>query len=165
MAPSPRARELAERFERTVAAFARVLDELTEEEWRLVCPDEQRTVGVLARHVAFAIPFQLAVFREIAAGRQRATIGWAELAAMNARHAEEWADCARDEVLALLQEYGALAAEEVRAFSDAQLARAGTYVTEVTRPWTLDRWIERVLIGHVSGHQASIEAALAAAHR
>ena len=157
---SERARALAEQFERAVAEFSGVVEGLSDEQWRALCANEERTVGVLARHVA-AIPFEMAVFREIAAGRQPPTVTRAQLAEMNAGDAEHWAECAKDETLALLRDNAAVAAAEVRRLSDEQLARSGKYVEELPGAWTVDQWIERILIGHVSGHLGSIRAALA----
>ncbi len=158
---SERARALAEQFERAIVEFIGVVEGLSDEQWRTLCTNEERTVGVLARHVAVAIPFEMVVFREIAAGRQPTTTTRAQLAEMNAGHAEQWAECAKDETLALLRDNAAVAAAEVQQLSAEQLARAGKYVEELPGAWTVDQWIERILIGHVSGHLQSIRAALA----
>jgi hypothetical protein len=158
---SERARALAEQFERAIGEFIDVVEGLSDEQWRTLCTNEARTVGVLARHVAAGIPFEMAVFREIAAGRQPSTITRAQLAEMNAGDAERWARCAKDETLALLRDNAALAATEVRRLSDEQLARTGKYVEEIPGAWTVEQWVERVLTGHVSGHLQSIRMALA----
>jgi hypothetical protein len=73
----------------------------------------------------------MAVFRELAAGRQPGTITRAGLAEMNAADAAAWADCDRDETLALLRDYADTAAAEVRGWDDAQLARQGVYVVSI----------------------------------
>ena len=158
---SERARALAEQFERAVAEFSGVVEGLSDEQWRTLCASEERAVGVLARHVAVAIPFEMVVFREIAAGRQPTTITRAHLAEMNAEDAELWAECTKDETLALLRGNAAVAAAEVRRLSDEQLTREGKYVEEIPGAWTVDQWIERILISHVSGHLECILAALA----
>lgn len=160
---SERAHELADRFERAVEEFIGVVDGLSERQWRLRCPDEERAVGVVARHVAKGIPFEMDVFRRIAAGERPATITRAQLDAMNARDAAAWADCSNEETVALLREYAAAAAAEVRGWDAAQLGRSGKYVAELPEPWTVEQWVERILIGHVAGHLGSIRAALAQA--
>ena len=158
-----RAAVLVERFEQAVAEFIGVVQGLTEEQWRRRCPDEERSVDVVARHVAKGIPYEMDVFRAIAAGRQPVTTTRAALAEMNAEDAEEWAGCGRDETVALLRDYAAAAAAEVRGWDDAQLARSGLYVEDLGEPWTVEQWIERILIGHIQGHLRSIRAALAPA--
>jgi hypothetical protein len=155
-----RSAALAQQFEQAVAEFASLVEGLTDEQWRRRCPDEERPVGVVARHVAKGIPFEMDVFRVIADGRQPATTTRAALGEMNAADADAWADCDRTETLALLRDYAASAAAEVRTWDDAQFARSGFYVEELSEPWTIEQWIERILIGHVHGHLRSIRAAL-----
>lgn len=150
---------LAERFEQAVAEFERVVAGLSEAQWRTFCPEEGRTVDVLARHVATGIPFEMDVFREIAAGWQPGTIARAGLAEMNAADAAAWADCDREETLGLPRDYAAAAAE-VRAWDDAQFARSGIYVADIGEPWTVEQWVERILIGHIHGHLRSIRTVL-----
>jgi hypothetical protein len=159
---SERAEELAGRFERAIEEFVGVVAGLSAQQWRLRCRDEERSVGVVARHVAKGIPFEMAVFRQIAAGERPATITRAQLDAMNARDAAAWTGSSKEETVALLREYAAAAASEVRGWSDAQLGRSGKYLEELPEAWTVDAWIERILIGHVTGHLGSVRAALAA---
>jgi hypothetical protein len=156
-----RSEELARRLEDAVATFLNTVEGLPEADWHTMCPNEQRTVGVLARHVAAAIPFEMRVFREIAAGRQPATITTAWLAEVNAADADAWAASDRDETLRLLRANAADAAREVRRLGDAQLALTGRYVDEMGDR-TLDAWLDGMLVGHVLEHLESIRAALPA---
>jgi hypothetical protein len=156
-----RTAELAGQFEQAVAEFCDAISGLSDAQWRALCPNEERSVGVLARHVAKAIPFEMDVFREIAAGRQPATITRAGLAEMNAADAEGWADCDKEETLVLLRDYAEAAAAEVRGWDDAQLSRQGVYVEDIGEPWTIEQWIERILIGHIHSHWRSIRERLA----
>ncbi len=158
---SERAQQLADQFEQSVAAFIGVVEGLSDEQWRTLCSNEERSVAVLTRNVAFGISFEMDVFREIAAGRQPRTVTRQDLADMNARDAEEWNECSKDETLALMRANAEAAATEVRQLSDEQLGRAGKYVEEIPNLWTVDQWIERILIGHVYGHLQSIQTALA----
>lgn len=156
-----RAAILAEQIERAVAGFSAELTGLSEEQWRTFCPNEGRSVGVVARHVAKGIPFEMDHFRIIAAGHQSPIHTMAENVAMNAADAEAWADCTKDDTLALLQEYAAAAAAEVRQWDDQQLARTGKYYEGGPEDRTVAQWIERTLIGHINDHLQSIRASLA----
>lgn len=155
-----RAKVLADMFEQAVDEFVSTVEGLSAEQWRMLCPDEERSVGVLTRHVAAAIPFEMTVFREIAGGQQPATITSGQLAEMNARDAEDWEDCTKDETLALLRGNAAEAAAELRHLSEEQLGRTGSYIAELPA-WTLQQWLERILIGHINGHHNSIRTAVA----
>jgi hypothetical protein len=158
---SERAHALAEQFEQAVVEFLSVVDGLSDAQWRVQCPTEERSVAVITRHVAFGIHFEMDVFRELAAGRQPATITRADLATMNAAHAVEWADCSKHDTLTHMRNFAAAAAAEVRQLRDAQLARAGKYIDEIPEAWTVDQWIERILIGHVDSHLQDVHAAVA----
>jgi hypothetical protein len=48
----------------------------------------------------------------------------------------------------------------VRQLSEDQLAISGKYITDIPDAWTVEQWIERVLIGHVRGHLESVRAVL-----
>jgi hypothetical protein len=155
-----RARVLAETFEQAVSEFISTVEGLSEEQWQMMCPNEERSIGVLTRHVASGITFEMHVFRKIAAGRRTDTVSEAGLAEMNARDAEEWKDAPKDETLTLLRGNAAAAAEEVRQLSEEQLALGGRYITDIPDAWTVEQWIERLLIGHVRDHLESIRAVL-----
>jgi len=153
-----RSTALAERFERAVAEFIETVEGMSVTQWQMLCPNEERSVGVLTRHVAAGIPFEMTVFSQIAGGHQPETISRADLAEVNARDATAWADIPKDDTLALLRSNAAAAASEVRELTDEQLARSGKYIVELPENWTVEQWLERVLIGHVYGHLESIRA-------
>ena len=156
-----RAIALVAQIEQAVAEFNGARAGLSEEQWGILRPNEARSVGVVARHVAKGIPFEMACFREIAAGHKPTILTIANNTAMNAADTEEWASCTKDETLALLHEYAAAAVAEVRQWDDRQLSRAGKYYEGGAEDRTVDQWIERTLIGHIHGHLQSIRAALA----
>lgn len=56
------AADLAERFERAVAACIQVVEGLSEAQWRRHCPAEQCSVAALTRHFAGAIPWEMRAF-------------------------------------------------------------------------------------------------------
>lgn len=157
-----RSHAIAEQFDQAVAEFIGVVEPLTIDQWRTLCPNEERSIAVLSRHVARAIPFQMSVFNAFASGEQPATIGMEELADINAADAIAWADSDRDETIALLRANAATATAWVRSLSDDDLARTDRYITDLPNPWTLRRWLERIFVGHIHGHLDSIHAALGA---
>jgi len=76
----------------------------------------------------------------------------------NARHAFEFADTTKAEVLRVLEESGRQIVLDLRSFSDEMLDRAQELPSG---KMTVQQRIERVLIGHITGHQGSIEATIA----
>lgn len=154
---SPHAEALAHRFEETNADFMRFVTGLTDGEWSRHCPNEERTVASLAAHVAGAYLFEMRAFQGIADDQPLPVVQKEWLDRVNAENGAKNARVERDEVLRSLEENAAKAADWVRGLKDEQLERTGAYIDWVP-PMSLERWIERVLIGHILGHRASIEA-------
>lgn len=154
---SPRAKALAQRFEETNADFMRFMDGLTDEEWARHCPNEERSVAALGAHVAGAYLFEIRAFQGIAENQPQPAVEKEWLDRLNAENGAKNIRAGRDVVLGALEENGARAAEWVRGLTDEQLGRVGAYIAWVP-PMSLERWIEQVLIGHIRGHRASIEA-------
>jgi hypothetical protein len=77
---------------------------------------------------------------------------------VNAKHANEYADTTKLEVLALLRNSGEQIAKDLRAIPDEKLDKARELPSG---KMTVEQRIERVLIGHITGHQGSIEATIA----
>jgi hypothetical protein len=77
---------------------------------------------------------------------------------VNKRHANEFADTTKAEVLRLLRDSGRQIAADLRKIPDEKLDMA----REVpSGKMTVQDRIERVLIGHITGHQGSIQATIA----
>lgn len=157
MAASARAEALAQQFEQANAEFLRVILALSEEQWRAFCPDEGRNVAALARHIASSIAIEARAFQSLAGGEPVTAWTWEQLDEVNAAQGRNQADCARDEVVELARRNGSEAVAFVRGLTDAELARTGAYIVGLPN-WTVDLWIEQVLIGHIRGHLASIQA-------
>lgn len=155
----PRALELATRFEQMHQEFTAELEGLTDEQWRTFCPGEERTVAALAHHIAWGYGVESGAFRAMAEGREAHAWARSALNQVNAEHAEQYADAPRDETMDLLQRSGEDAAAFVRALTAEQLQRRGDYV-ESYPTMTVDQWVERVLIGHITVHLRSIRATL-----
>ncbi len=157
---SKRAQELADRFERVAERFASVVEGLDAVQWRAWCPNEERTVAALARHVAMGYEVEIEAFQALADGQPGPTWTRARLAEVNAEDGRQFAACDQEETVRLLRASASRVASVVRSLSDGQLARRGVYVVELP-DLTVDEWIERVLIGHPEAHLCSIRAALA----
>ncbi|HEY7032525.1 MAG TPA: DinB family protein [Thermomicrobiales bacterium] len=156
---SARAETLARQFEDAHQELLTLAESLTDDQWRTHVPAEQCTVAALVHHVAVAYPFEIRAFTAIANGAPRAPLTWETLAHLNAEDAGVHADCDRTETLALLTRNATQAAAAVRSFTDDQLARSGAYL-EGMPALTVDQWLRHVLVGHITGHLASIRAVI-----
>lgn len=157
-----RSHRLAEQFEEAHRSFVRLVESLDDEQWRRVGrnypkrlndEDEGRPVGVIAHHVAVTGPKLLGRIQDLLQGRPSSPVD----VQANARHAAEHADVTREEVLRLLRERGPEIADAIRAIPDDQL---GVTRDTAVGPMSVEQRLERVLIGHITGHRGSIEAAI-----
>ena len=161
-----RSERLADQFEAAHERFIRVVESLTNDQWRMRGrntpgmrindEDEARPLGVVAHHVA--------VNEQVIMGRIQAVLSDAptqplDFKEINARHAFEYADTTKEQVVSLLRDSGRQIAKDLRAIPDDRLDKARELPSGGTM--TVQQRIERVLIGHIQGHQGSIEATIA----
>jgi hypothetical protein len=159
-----RSGRLADQFEVAQESFIRLIESLTVEHWRMRGKntpdvrindeDESRTVGVIAHHVAANQDWIMNRIKAILEDRPTPPVDFNEI---NARHANEHAHATRAEVLALLRDSKPRIADDVRSIPDDQLDKERQLPSGTM---TVQQRIERVLIGHMRSHQASIEATI-----
>jgi hypothetical protein len=160
-----RSGRLADQFEAANEGFIRVVESLTSEQWRMRGrntpgqrindEDEARPLGVVAHHVAVN---QKVIMGRIQTVLRDAPTPPVDFKEANARHAFEYADVAKAEVVGLLRDSGRQIAKDIRAIPDEKLDTARELPSG---KMTVEQRIERVLIGHITGHQGSIEATIA----
>lgn len=151
-----RSSELAQRFAVLNQTLIGIVEGCSPVQWQALCPDEERTVGVLAHHVGTSYPFLINLARAAALGRPGSSLNTAIINQTNAEHARAHAHAGKDETLTLLRSNGAEAVEIIRSFSDEQLDRVLTGDV----PVTTQQVIEVILMSHIRSHQDSILAAM-----
>ena len=155
---------LADQFEAAQESFLRLVESLSEDHWRtkgVNTPelrqndeDESRPVGVIAHHVASTQPWIMGRIRAIIEDGPTPPV---DFKIINAEHAVEHAGATKAEVLSMLQQNLHRITDEVRTIPDHMLDKERQLPTGVM---TVEQRIERVLIGHMKAHQASIEATI-----
>ena len=155
-----KAEELAGRFEVAAKDFEAKVRGLSDSEWKAKTPVEGWSVAATAHHAAgSSAPISMMV-QAAATGGEMPPITPDGLNAMNAQHAKQFENCSRDEALALLNETVGPAANLVRGLSDEQLSRKA--MLPLGMELSAEQIVELVLIGHLTGHGASIESAVPA---
>jgi hypothetical protein len=159
-----RSTQLADRFEATHEGFIRLVESLSEEQWRLKGKndpsspindeDEGRPVGVIAHHVAVTGDWVMERIQAVLLDQPTPPIDSRDV---NARHATNFAEVSKEEVLDRLRRSGASITEALRAIPDEKLDLERRLPSG---SMTVQQRIERVLIGHIQSHQRSIEATL-----
>lgn len=155
---SKRALELSASLAQANREIIAVVEPLSAAQWRTRCPNEGWSVGAVAHHVAEAYPFHMHIFHEIGSDRPVSPVKWQDLDRLNAAHADAYANCGRADTVDLLRRNGQVMTGWVEELSDEQLRRTGRFIDDLPA-WTLERWIEAVMLGHIRGHLESIRAA------
>lgn len=154
---SDRTEQLAARLETINRELIATIEQLPDTAWQEMCRDEGWTVAATAHHIADSYAtigglIQAAANRSPIPPTTRESIDKA-----NALNAREYAACDRSTTTILLETNGAAAVGLIRGMPDEQLA----HVAEISgRALTVEQMIERVLIGHVQQHFASIRQAV-----
>jgi hypothetical protein len=146
---------LAKQFEAKVQEAVSVIEKLSDAEWKKVTEAEHWTVGVTAHHLATAFEPVAGIVTTIVTGQSRGNFTKAMLDEMNARHAQEHANCTKAETIALLKRGAVTAAAVVHGLDDDQLAKRGTVFTDAP-PMTVEEVIASGLITHIEAHIGSI---------
>jgi hypothetical protein len=152
-----RAEELAKKFETSCGELNRVVEGLSDADWKKVTTAEKWPVGVVAHHVAQGHTNISGLIQVVAKGQPAPQITMDMIHANNAKHAQEKAGVTKTEALAALKSGGDKAAAMVRGLSDAELDRSGSVLVGAP-PMTAAQAIEGILINHVNEHLGSIRA-------
>ena len=122
---SDQAQALGHQFEQANADTIRVVEDCPAERWQAHHPGENRTVNVLAHHIAVGHQIIAEWVQGMATGQQLPALTMDSFTEPNAQHARQYAQVTKPEVIAALQQQGAAAAGVVRGLSEEQLERVG----------------------------------------
>jgi hypothetical protein len=135
----------------------RLAEDLNTLQWDAFVETEQRTVGQLIHHIAWAWETESAAFRAIASGATSS--GWTQdwLDAQNAEQAGVSAKMSREAIMRYYRDSRDLAIAFINSLSPTDLESTGTHMPgEPER--TIAGWIDACLISHPREHRAQIEA-------
>jgi len=158
---STRTAELADQFEAINAEFMAVVAACSDEQWRGVCPQDGRPVGVVAHHMA-SVQGGLGGMLAAATspGGLALQISADDIEKMNADHAHDHAEVGQAETLEELRTTGDTFARLVRGLSDEDLERGVGLLAGFDM--TVGQVIELAVIGHAAEHLGAIRGAVAA---
>lgn len=151
----------AARFEATNNDLIATVEGCPDEQWRQLCEDGGRPVGVVAYHVAATNEAFARMLGALAAGQTYSPkISMEVIHGHNAQQARDHADVGKPEVLDGLRQQGAAILQALRRLDDGQLDQvAGTFGDNELR---VAQVIEYVVIGHTREHLDSIRTAIGA---
>jgi uncharacterized damage-inducible protein DinB len=157
---SERATELANRFTTANDELIGIIQGASDGELQTICPGEQWSVLVTARHVAIAYRVVGSWIRRVANGED-IPVTRRQIDEGNALHAQEFAGTTREEVLTLLRDNGIKAADTIRNLSDEQLDTSAAMGPADGDRITAEQVTQSALIHHITDHTADIRATLA----
>jgi len=152
-----RAEALAKKFEAKAQEATAVIERLSDPDWKKVTSAEKWPVGVVAHHFAGSHEIIAGLAKTVASGQSIPNFTMAMLDEMNAKHAQEYANCTKAETLALHKKSAAAAAAIVRGLDDATLDRSATVLTGMPA-MSAEQLAGGLLVGHIDEHVGSIRA-------
>lgn len=154
-----RVEELAKQFEEANASFIATIEKCGDDQWSMQCGAEERTIGVIADHVAGGHVSIAQWIASIAEG-QPSSVSMDMIHEANARHAAERAGVTRDDVSAKLRANGEQAVQILRGLTDDELERSVPMAMMGGKEVSASQVAEMLLIGHVTNHMNDIRSTM-----
>lgn len=155
-----RSEALAERILQGAQELADFAKGCSDEDWQTICPNEERTVGVLVHHVGNSYVAELGAIKTLVEGKGLTGVTWDMVDAGNAKHASDNARVTKDDALAILEEKSRMMADFVRELGDDALDATGSISLNWNAPLTAQYFIEEHPVSHPFRHLSSIREAL-----
>jgi len=152
-----RGNALAERLllgANTLATFA---EGLSDSEWNKPVAGDGRTIGVVVHHVASVYPLEIELAKVLAKGNPITEATIEVINQMNAEHAKEFASVNKREAINLLRQNSKVAADSVRAFTNAELDNSATVSLNANAPLSAQFFIEDHALRHSFHHLEKIK--------
>jgi len=125
---SQKAKELLERFNAINNELISLVEKCPDEDWKKVVSGEEWTLGVVMRHVAGAhFGFLLDLAKNMVEGKPLPEMSMDQIDQMNAKHAQDYANCTKEEVLDMFRKNGASIAEFVNGLNDEDLEKTAHF--------------------------------------
>ena len=153
-----RANALADTGQKAFDDLANTVQGLSDAQWRAACASEGWSVGVTARHAGGSIERTIRLAQAVANGEALPPLSMEAVDQGNAQHAQEHANCSKDEVLGVIRQNVPNVVRAIRGLSDEQLDRTAHFAP-MGRDVSAQQVIEMIVIGHVQQHLNSIRAA------
>ena len=149
-----RGETFAKQFEAKVKEATAAIEKLTDADWKKVTAAEKWSVGVTAHHIASAHQGIGGIMKMLADGKPGPNMPMEGLHQMNAKHAQDFANCSKAETLALHRKGTASTAALLRTIDDAAYDRTGTVFNGA--PAMSAGQMAGILCSHIDEHLGSI---------
>jgi len=151
-----RGETFAKQFEAKVKEATAVIEKLSDADWKKVTAAEKWPVGVTAHHIASAHQGIGGIMKMLADGKPGPNMPMEGLHQMNAKHAQDFANCTKSETLELHTKNAAAAAALLRSIDDAAFDKSSTVFSGA--PAMSTGQMAGILSSHIDEHIGSIRA-------
>jgi len=151
-----RGETFAKQFEAKVKEATAVIEKLSDADWKKVTAAEKWPVGVTAHHIASAHQGIGGIMKMLADGKPGPNMPMEGLHQMNAKHAQDFANCTKSETLELHKKNAAAAAALLRSIDDAAFDKSSTVFSGA--PAMSTGQMAGILSSHIDEHIGSIRA-------
>ena len=155
-----RANLLADRLIQGAKSLADFVKDLSGSDWQTPVLGDGRKIGVVVHHVANMYPLEIELAQTLASGKPITGATMDVVNQMNAKHAEKFDAVGKQETLDYLNRTSKVAAEAIRAFTDAELDNAATVSLNANAPLTAQFFIEDHALRHSYHHLDRIQKTL-----
>lgn len=152
--------QLLAQVEEATAVTTAVIEKCSEADWGTAVPDEERSVGVVLNHIAYAYPFVVDWACQLAGGEGLPPITYDDVHALNHQHATDQANVDQAATLALLQTNTTAAKEQLGALSDADLQQTAPLPLIGGQEISVQQVVQWFLINHAHNHIEAIHKTL-----
>jgi hypothetical protein len=153
-------KQLRAQVEEATAAVKAVIEKCSEADWETAVPDEERTVGVVLHHIAYAIPFVVEWACNLAQDEGAPAISYDDIHSLNHQHAEAQASVDQATTLALLQTNAQATQEQLSQLSEADLQVAAPFALIGGQEITTQQMVQWFLVNHAHNHLSVIHKVL-----
>jgi len=151
-----RGETFAKQFEAKVKEATAVIEKLSDADWKKVTAAEKWPVGVTAHHIASAHQGIGGIMKMLADGKPGPNMPMEGLHQMNAKHAQDFANCTKSETLELHKKNATAAAALLRSIDDAAFDKSSTVFSGA--PAMSAGQMAGILSSHIDEHIGSIRA-------
>lgn len=151
-----RAKDLAERLTAFNNDMISFVENCPDDVWKEVTPGEQWSVGVVAHHVAAGHYGILEWAKMIVTGESLPELTMDAIDQMNAKHAEEYVNCTKSEVVGLLMQNGSSVIRFVAELDNEKLDRT-SHLELVGGEISTQQFIENFIIQSGGEHLSNMK--------
>jgi len=130
------------------------------EQWQTIVPEENRAASVMFHHIVSGYPFAAGWAIELATKAELPPITMEDIHETNKKHADQFSQVTKAEVLRTQRENVALVIKQIRPFSDRQMDITAPFSLMGGQPVNVHDLLSYLLIDHGIAHFAALKTAV-----